>query len=233
MTWFSGLLGKDGASKAGVDPKHFALRVSGRPMELGARGAYALGVRSTVMAAGLAADAEIFQMRWVDATRVCLIRSVIICAYRNTTAFATGVARFQLRFARGWSADGGAGAPVVFSTANTNKKRTDFALSLFSDTGVRFSQTAALTAGTKTLDTNPLSGLGAFVSTGATSVPDSWIIQPGTYLWQRNTHEEYPLLLEQNDGIVVQATVPATGTWDYNINVEWAELDPVLVDGWL
>jgi hypothetical protein len=184
------------------------------------------------MAAGLAGNSEIFQMRWTDATRFCLIRSIVFNASRNTTAFATGVASFRLNIARGWSADGGGGAPLVFSTNNTNKRRTDFPLSLLSDTGTRGSQTAALTAGTKTLDTNPLAAMNTFISTGATSVPDPWIIAPGTVLWQRNTHDEYPLLLEQNEGIVIRATVPATGTWQFNVNVEWAELDPAAVDGW-
>lgn len=232
MTWFSGLIGRDANSKLAVDPKHFAARFSGRPMELGARGAYALAWESGIMAAGLAGNSEIFQMRWADASRVCLIRSIILNASRNTTAFATGVASFRLNIARGWTVDGGGGAPVVFSTANTNKKRTDFPLSLFSDTGVRGSQTAALTAGTKTLDTNPLAAMNTFISSGATTVPDPWIIPPGAYLWQRNTHEEYPILLEQNEGIVIRATVPITGTWQFNVNVEWAELDPALVDGW-
>jgi hypothetical protein len=232
MTWFSGVLGKNASTKLAVDPTQFAARVSGRPMELGTRGSYALAWESGIMAAGLGGNSEIFQMRWVDASRFCLIRSIIFNASRNTTAFATGVASFRLNVARSWSADGGAGAAVVFSTNNTNKRRTDFPLSLFSDTGVRGSQTAALTAGTKTLDTNPIAAMNAFISTGATSVPDPYIIPPGAVLWQRNTHDEYPILLEQNEGIVIRATVPATGTWQFSVNVEWAELDPSAVDGW-
>jgi len=232
MSWLHRVLGKDGTTQLAVDSKHFAARISGRPMEVGARGAYALGVVSGVMAAGLGANAEIFQMRWVDATRVMLLRSLIISAAPGTTAFTAGPIEFNLTVARGWSADGGAGTAVVFSTANTNKKRTDFPLSLFSDTGVRFSATAALTAGTKTLDTNRMASLSSYVSSVATTAASSPFIAPGTYLWQRNTHDEYPILLEQNEGIVVRATVPATGTWQYSINAEWAELDPSLVDGW-
>lgn len=232
MSWLTRLLGKDGASQLGIDPKHFAARMSGRPMELGARGAYALTWKSGIMAAGLAADAEIFQMRWADASRFMLLRSIIFNAWRDTTAFAAGQANFYATVARSWSADGGGGTPVVFSTANTNKKRTDFPLSLFSDTGVRGSATAALTAGTKTFDTNPFATIGSFISSGATSVPDYAIIAPGTYLWQRNTHDEYPMLFEQNEGFSIRAVVPGTGTWRFAVNVEWAEIDPAAVEGW-
>lgn len=232
MSWLHRVLGKDGTTQLAVDAKHFAARVSGRPMELGTRGAYSLGVVSGVMAAGLAANAEIFQMRWIDATRVMLLRSIRLSAAPGTTAFAAGSIEFNLTLARGWTADGGGGTAVVFSTANTNKKRTDFPFSLFSDTGVRFSATAALTAGTKTLDTNRLASFSSFVSSVATTSASGPFIAPGTFLWQRDTAEEYPVLFEQNEGLVVRATVPATGTWQYSIHVEWAELDPALVDGW-
>jgi|SRR6185295_8049339 len=232
MSWLHKVLGKDGATQLGVDPKHFAARVAGRPMELGARGAYSLGVVSGVMAAGLGANSEIFQMRWVDATRVMLLRSIILSAARGGTAFTAGSIEFNGTMARGWTADGGAGAAVVFSTANTNKKRTDFPLSLFSDTGVRVSTTTNLTAGTKTLDTNRFSSITSFISSVATTASEQFIVPPGTYLWQRNTPDEYPLLFEQNEGFVIRATVPATGTWQFSVNVEWAEIDPSLVDGW-
>lgn len=233
MSWLHRVLGKDGATQMGVDSKHFAARVSGRPMELGTRGAYALGVGSGTIAAGIAANAEIFQMRWVDATRICLVRSIILNAARDTTAFTAGPFQFEARMRRAYTADGASGTAIVFSTANTNKKRTDFPLSLFSDTGCRVSNTGALTAGTGTLDTNAFAHMTGFVSSAATTAADNPMVQPGAYLWQRNTHEEYPLLLEQNEGFVIRVvTMPATGTWRFSVNVEWAEIDPAAVDGW-
>jgi hypothetical protein len=232
MSLLQRLLGKDGSSQLGIDSTHFAARITGRPMHVGARGSYALSWRSGIMAAGLSSDAEIFQMRWTSSTLFMLLRSVIFNAWRDTTAFATGSANFYATHARSWSADGGGGTAVVFSTNNTNKRRTDHALSAFSDTGVRGSATAALTAGTKTFDTNPFASVGAFISSAATSVPDYAIIAPGTYLWQRNTHDEYPMLYEQNEGFSIRAVVPATGTWRFSVNVEWAEIDPAVVEGW-
>jgi hypothetical protein len=233
MSWLQRLLGSDGTTQLAVDSKHQAARVSGRPMELATRGAYSLGVVSGVMAAGLGANAEIFQMRWLGTAGLyMLLRSVRISAGPGTTAFAAGPIEFNLTMARSWSADGGAGTAVVFSTANTNKKRTDFPLSAFSDTGVRFSATAALTAGTKTLDTNRAASITSFVSSVATTAASGPFVQPGTILWQRDTDDEYPILFEANEGFVIRATVPATGTWQYSLAVEWSEIDPAVVSGW-
>lgn len=232
MSWLHRILGKDGTSQLGIESTHFAARVSGRPMQLGARGAYSIGVVSGVMAAGLAGNSEIFQMRWSSSTLLMLLRSLRISAAPGTVAFAAGPIEFNLTLARSWSADGGSGTAVVFSTANTNKKRTDFALSAFSDTGVRHSATGALTAGTKTLDTNRISSISSYVSSVATTAASGNIVNPGTVLWERNTSDEYPILFEQNEGFVVRATVPATGTWQFSIQAEWAEIDATAVEGW-
>lgn len=226
MSWLHRVLGKDGTTQLAVEPKHSAARFTGRPMEVGSRGAYSLGVITGILPAALAANSEIFQFRWTDASRRALIRSIGISATVSTTFFAAGVpVQIELRFARGWSADGTGGTAVVFSTANTNKKRTDFSLSALSDTGVRIASTAALGAGTKTLDTNALASIAA--PGPITASLNGQIIAPGTILWQRNTHDEYPLLLEQNEGIVVRSVaVPATGTWTAAIHIEWSEVDP-------
>ena len=232
MSWLHRVLGKDATTQLAVDPTHSAARMSFRPMELGTRGAYSLGVVSGVMAAGLAANAEIFQMRWSNATHKMLLRRLWLSVARGGTAFTAGNCEFNMTLARNWSADGGGGTAIVFSTANTNKKRTDFPLSLFSDTGVRQSATAALTAGTKTLDTNRAASISSFISSVATTASEQPIVMPETHLWQRNTADEYPILFEQNEGLVVRATVPATGTWQWSINVEWCEIDPTAVDGW-
>jgi hypothetical protein len=237
MAWGIRILGKDLVSFGAVDDVHFAQRVSQRPMHLGANGAaFKMAVNSGIMAAGLAANSEIFQMRWTHATFKMLLRRLDISAWRaSATAFAAGQLVFRATHARSWSADGGAGTPIVMSTANTNKKRTDFNLSKFSDTGIRRSDTAALTAGTKTLDTNDFGVVGGF--TGATA-PAAGVdvapalIDPRCVLYQRESGDEYPVLYETNEGFAIRATVPATGTWHFGINIEWAELDPTEVEGW-
>jgi hypothetical protein len=37
---------------------------------------------------------------------------------------------------------------------------------------------------------------------------------------------EMPLLLAQNEGFLLRATVPQTGTWSFSIAAEWDEIPP-------
>ena len=208
------------------DAKFGALRFSEYPMELGARGAYCLGVNngSAVMAAGLAADSEIFQFRWTDATRFCVLRGVYF-SMGSVIAFVAGRMKFDLVCARGWTANGTGGTVSGFTATGTAKKRNDFAVPLMAG-NIRVADTAALGAGTKTLDTTPEAciAMGAPTSIGP-------IIQR-TPLWTRDTDSEYPFLFEQDEGFIIRAVVPGTGTWYFGITVEWAEVDPASIPGW-
>jgi hypothetical protein len=35
---------------------------------------------------------------------------------------------------------------------------------------------------------------------------------------------EWPLVLVQNEGFIIRATVPATGTWEFGVLLEWSEI---------
>jgi len=227
MSWLHKVLGKDSVTQLAVDSTHFAARMSERPMHLGTRGSYSLSAPSGTMAAGLGANAEIFQFRWTDTTRKMLLRSVK-CAGGGIAAFTAGFGKFEVVVARSWTADGTSGTAISFGT-NDQKRRTDFATTLApSGLGVRISSTAALGAGTKTLDANAFAGhaFGLSATAGAT------LGNPGISIWERDTGDEYPLLFEQNEGFIIRATVPATGTWTFVVQVEWAEIDATEVDGW-
>jgi hypothetical protein len=85
---------------------------------------------------------------------------------------------------------------------------------------IRIASTGALTAGTRTLDTDPLAAI--TVGIGATAnviyIPpttDLFVAYPG----------DHPLVCAQNEGFIIQATVPATGTWCFGVQVEWDEID--------
>lgn len=228
MSWLHRLLGRDGSTQLGIDSQTFAARMTSRPAMVGSRGAYALSVSSGTMAAGLAANAEIFQFRWTHASYLMLLRSIRLEATASTTAFTAGVATFGGRIARAWTVDGSGGTAIIFG-ANDQKKKTAFATTVApSNTGIRVASTGALTAGTKTLDGNDFCGLAC----GVQATAGFGFLPPGTYIWERNTSDEWPLTFVANEGFVIRATVPATGTWQFNLDMEWSEIDPVQVDGW-
>jgi hypothetical protein len=195
-----------------VEANSRAGRIVQRPDD--ALGHFQKAMTSGVMAAGLAAAASIFQFRWADATKICLIRRVNLSA-GGIVGFTAGVATFNLFPARSFTANGSGGTAGTL-TGNNGKLRTS--MSTMVPTDIRISSTAALTAGTWTLDTDPVGG-----TTQSVTATAGVVVLPMTDLFYHGPGL-YPLVLVQNEGFTIQATVPATGTWTFSAQVEWTEL---------
>lgn len=198
-----------------------AVRTVNRPLDYGSLGSYRVQAATGTMAAALAANAEIAQFRWTDATRLCVIRRVQV-SYIATVAvgFAAGVARVLLTPARGWSAAGTGGGTIAF-TGNNAKQRTSMGTSLMAAGGgeIRIATTAALGAGTKTLDASNTEQL---LFNASTAVNTVFAQQANLFL--DDAGDQHPIVLAQNEGIVIRATVPATGTWEAGIVFDWSEV---------
>jgi hypothetical protein len=176
---------------------------------------------SGVMAAGLAANSEIIQFRFVDAAELRKLRilSVLFSAAVDGTAFTAGAATFDLVPARGFTAAGTGGGTATL-TGNNGKFRTAQNQNLLGVSGeIRVATTAALTAGTKTLDAQGIASLA-----GGASAAGTQIIVPTDLLQEASQADGEPLILSHNEGFVVRATVPATGTWKFAAGILWAEL---------
>lgn len=186
------------------------------------QGEYTACARSGVMAAGLAADAEIYQFR-TNVTGVTLkqilVTEVSLWALTDTTGFTAGSFVFRLSQARLWSGSGTGGSTLTF-TGNNSKLRTTMPGTILSTagSGVRIATTAALGAGTKTLDLNGVRELAGVVGTGAFA---SMVSPLGMLIG--SAVPNYPLVLTTNEGFVITATVPATGTWTFGVSVRWEE----------
>ena len=200
-----------------------AQRFTPRPVDHGALGAYCTGMLSGILPAALAANSEIFQFRWSDATRFAVIRKIRIAASVTTTFFAAGVPmQLNLLKATGWSAAGSGGTRAT--PAALLKRRTSMGSTLVAANDIGIASTGALTAGTKTLETLALSTIVAACPITASLYGQ--IIAPGTVLWQAEVGDgEHPLVLAQNEGFVITSVaVPATGTWQASVTVDWAEV---------
>lgn len=200
---------------AEVEANTRALRVAVRPNDYGSLGIYNKALTSGTMAAGLAANANVFAFRWTHATNLCIMRRVRLSAANAGTAFAAGVGIFNMFPARTFTASASGGTAGTL-TGNNGKLRTSMATTLVGD--VRISSTAALTAGTWTLDTDAIGAL----STGILATAGATLIAPSDLFYHADN--EYPLVLAQNEGFTIQATVPATGTWTFSVQAEWEEL---------
>lgn len=209
---YSGVIGEvDGTT-------YRSLRTTLRPIDPGSLGSYRCSVISGTMAAGLAAGAEIFQFRWADNSKLCVVTSVTLDGFSGSaTAFTAGFANAQMWVARGWTAVGSGGTAVTL-TGNNMKAKTSMPSTLVND--IRYSATAALTGGTKTLDAQPV---GQYAFSIGTVVNTNYLAQP-IDLFHADPGGEHPLILAFQEGFVLRATVPATGTWQWGATVTWTEL---------
>jgi hypothetical protein len=212
--------------------------VIAKPQDYGALGHYRGIFTTGTIAAGMAADGELLQMRWVDATRFCVITHVAVLEFRNiTTAFAAGPFNFKLFRSTAWSADGSGGGAVTVTDPAMQLRAASMGASLFS-TGFRLATTAALGAGTKTLDARPMGA--CFGNVGSTPAIAQMYIPavppvtggslPGIDLFAPDTGAgEHPIVLTSNggttsEGISITGNVPGTGTWIASFLVKWMEL---------
>ena len=218
--------GKTTGTGAEVETNTLALRASQRPIGLNQQipytGSYTLGIDNGAveMTAGAQTDAEIFQWRWTDERVACLVRSIrLSCGTK--IAFAGGRLKFDLFFATKWTGIGSGGSTPILTGRNSSK-RTAFPTTAAPSSSIMIANTAPLTAGTKTLDASPLASwsMGATATIGPVDTNRGMIS-----LWQRDTADEYPLVLGFNEGFVIRVTCPATGTWYFGVNVEWCEME--------
>jgi hypothetical protein len=203
---------------------------SARPVPYGNLGHYKWAGFTGVLPAALAANSEIFQFRWSHATNLAVIGKIRISASVSTTMFAAGVpVQIDLIKSTAWSAQGTGGTAP--SLAAMGKTRNSMASSSMTAGDMRIATTAALGAGTKTLETG--SSMATIVAAGPiTGSLNGQIIAPGTILWEPDMGDgEHPLVLgglgggAVSEGFSIRSVaVPATGTWMMAISIQWAEV---------
>jgi hypothetical protein len=207
---------------ADVETTTRALRAVLRAHDTGSLGSYSLGTKSGIMAAGLGAAAPIFSLRYaptINPASLMLVKKVLITPSTLGTAFTAGSALFEAFVIRGYTvADTGGGSLTLGTAVTSGKLRTSQAITGVTD--FRISATATLTAGTQTVDTNPI----ASVITQIPATTTNYAILPANYPLFEAKPGEHPLVLALNEGLVIRATVPATGTWSFSVDVLYDEV---------
>jgi hypothetical protein len=170
-------------------------------------------------AAAFAANAVLATLRWTSATAFC-----VPLRLQATLAVATAVTAQRLdpivaTVARAYTVADNTNTTTVTLSGNNAKMRTNMgtAASVLLVT----SAAAGISGGTRTLDANPV-GIASLSTYGAigglgTGIPMSDLYGVGA--------DEYPLVLTQNEGLVISwgATALATGTAIVGFQFEWAE----------
>lgn len=190
-----------------------------RPIDVGIGGAYLVTAISGAMAAGLAGGSTVFSLRWSPATAgmLALVHRVEVAMVETGTVFTAGIGLFQLWVARSYSVNDTGGTPVVLS-GNNNKLRTSHATSQMAN--MQIAGTGAMTPGTRTLDANDI-GLEVF---GVPATTNTTLLPMTDILNRAFGDGDWPVTLANNEGLVLTATVPALGTWQFAVSIDWLEV---------
>lgn len=192
-------------------------------------GAYAIAAISGVfsgVAAGTATAGHLFAVRWPGAVansaldpRLYFVLQRFRAKWRTNAGFtAAQQVAMDLIIARSYTAPhtGGVGSMTPSS------KRTSFATSLVTAANMQIANAGALTAGTQTLDAQPIKADEYAELAAAATVPKGTM---DIFLSQEDL-DRYPIVLAQNEGLVLRNLVAmgAGGTAQLIVEMDWLEV---------
>ena len=203
---------------ATVDPTFRSMRTTIKPDEM--VGAYHLAATSGLIAA-TAINSPLFSFRWAPGTgQLCVVKRVSISITTTTGPTSAQQMSWGLFQARGSLTSDSGGTALAPLVGNSNKQRTNLDSSQITD--VRMASTGTLTAGTRTLDANPLARINAWI--GATTAGVGTTV-PNTNLVSYNIND-YPVVLQNNEGFVITNTLASVVmVYRMTVNMEWFETD--------
>jgi len=222
--------GSTPANLAEVDATFKSLRQSNRPLDHGALGHYRYASQTGTIAAALAANAVLFAFRWGDTALAAI--TFLKVRMQGNAAFTAAAANLGLAavIGRSYTANH-TGGTAATATGNNLKMRTSFPTSKIATNGdIRIATTAALGAGTITADTQAFANGGPGrpnVVNAAAATEYLLSTQPGSIDFSANVaNGEHPIILAQNEGIIVINRVvwPAAGTAEVSVEVAWTEV---------
>ena len=203
------------------------LHVTTKPLPSGALGHYRYAGTTGTLAAALAAAGQLFYVRWTDATRFFVLHKFTARFQALTPFTAATLADFGFDLFKATAVSAGGGGTDVGALVKT-KMRTSMGASLLDASGlVRIATTGALTAIT-TLDATPI----------ASSLGDQQTVNPAAGTEEQRVNDptltyvadmangEYPLVLAQNEGLVLnnRTVWPAAGTGIVQVEMVWSEV---------
>lgn len=186
----------------------------------------------TLIAARTATAGQLLTIRYPSSTASKMYVKYIGARFILTTAYTTAQETgCDLILARSYTVNGTAGTAVdVGSTvADTNNLATEFGTSLITAGCARVADASAITAGTHTLDANPIGITSGWSSAIGIMVPEATAGAKSDFATLFDARQTgLPLKFGQDEGFVVRNTVlmgaVGVGRWDFC--VEWDEGTP-------
>lgn len=208
--------GKTVSNVAEVESNN-ALRTCVYPIDPSTLGHYKLAAFSG-LTTGMGANAPVFSFRWGDASRLCTIERLRVTATVVTGFTAAQEIALDAVIARAFTVADTSGTAIT-PTGSVNKARTSYGTTLVSD--VRIATTAALTAGTRTLDANPFMAEASKTLAAAATVQDTRL----EATFDTYGAQAHPIILAASEGIVVRSVIAqgAAGTVRWSVSMAWTE----------
>lgn len=212
--------GVSGTTLMTVDPTYAASRVTMRPVEQ-------LGTYSVSLFTGAyttaAANSTMFSMRFVAGStglaQIAMIQRIAITIVPTVAFTAAQQVSYGAYVARSFSAVDSGGTAATL-TGNNNKLRTSMSTTQLAATGdMRISSTGALTAGTRTLDSQAFAVASAWV-------PSTLVAQPiQQVILYENFAGDQALVLANQEGLIINNLIlmGAAGVLSIGVTVEWTE----------
>lgn len=185
----------------------------------------------TTIAARTATAGQLLVFRFPAASPSKAFIKYVGARFVLTTAYGTAQETgCDLILAHSFTVNGtnGTAVDVGSTVANTGKLLTGFATSGITAGCVRVADTAAITAGTHTLDANPISTLSDWSGAIGATVPTTSSGSRSGFgtLWDyRQSAHEAPIVLAADEGFVIRNLIlmGATGVGRWDFCVEWDE----------
>lgn len=198
-----------------------SLKVTGRPNDV--LGSYRVTTTSGLVAAGFGGPKDCWSFR-TGASNYSIVRKVTVAMWDVTTGFAVGLGRFDLFVGRSFSGSFTSNGTAATISGNNGKKKTAQATTSIAQIYTLATSTSGIVGSTHTKDTQPLASVAFQVIATVNQV-----LLPTVELVNFSyDNAVWPLVLAPNEGLVLQATVPATGTWTFTVSIEWEEMSATL-----
>lgn len=174
------------------------------------------GAMTVVAAAG-----PVWSCRWTVNNELCVVKRITIMV-GATTAFTTAqMLAWGLFRATAWTVADSGGTAATLTTIN-GQHDTKYSVSVMGE--MRIGTTGVITAGTRTVDAQPLVVLGS----GVTAVVGSAFMVDYTFSYDDAAQ---PLILRQNEGLILhnQLVMGAAGVIRLHVSLQWAEVQSSVV----
>ena len=205
----------DGTTNADVDTNTNALRVSPRPLEPSTGGFYHLCTFSGALT-GVAGAGPVWSLRWTSSTLYFVLLSFRWSWYTTTAFGTTQIVDHSLYIARAFTGADSAGTTATIS-GNNCKVRTSMPTTAVAN--IQYGATGAITAGTRTLDGQPLMN-----RRGISSGVNTMLTDNGGMDFR--LRRDGPPVIFTNEGLVLNnvTAMGASGVIKLAVEVEWAEI---------